>query len=444
MAAPTSDVANDKPTVGYYPWVLVGLLWFCGFFNYADRQALSAVFPLLKAEFGLSDTQLGSLGTAFMVPYALAAAFAGLVVDRTSKKKLVVFGLGFWSLICVATGWAWSFYSLVGFRAAEGLGEAFYFPASMTLIAAFHGGQTRSRAMSIHQTSVYFGITIGGIFAAYLGKTFGWRTPFYGLGWVGMIFAVALWPLLKEPGRRRSQSGEPTPVVEERNSELVATRGAWYLDVWNVISNPAALLLLLVFSGANFVTASLFTWLPLFVYRKFEMDLTAAAFYATLFIQGGSFIGALLGGVLADWFAQRWGGGRAAVQGAGLLIGAPFVYLVATTTNVPLLATSLTLVGLCKGLYEANIFASVFDVVVPSMRGVTAGLMNTLGWALASIATLLIGIISDKYSLSFALSLTSIVYGVAGISALFGSHFLVAPRAISRLQVDKSEPDPEF
>src|SRR5499426_4750052 len=87
----------------YYKWFVVGLLWFVCFFNYADRQAIFSVFPLLKTEMGLSDVQLGIVGSSFMWVYALAAPFAGLVGDRFRRKTLIIAGLVFWSLITLAT-----------------------------------------------------------------------------------------------------------------------------------------------------------------------------------------------------------------------------------------------------------------------------------------------------------------------------------------------------
>jgi len=69
-----------------YPWLVVGLLWFCGFFNYADRQAVNSVFPLLGKEFSLSDFQLGMLGSAFMIVYASTSPLAGYVVDRVTRR----------------------------------------------------------------------------------------------------------------------------------------------------------------------------------------------------------------------------------------------------------------------------------------------------------------------------------------------------------------------
>ena len=96
----------------HYPWFVVGLLWFCGFFNYADRQAVFSVFPLLKAEFGLTKTQLGLLGSVFMVVYAVASPFTGYLVDRFSRRLLIAVGLTFWSVICAATAFSRNFAQL--------------------------------------------------------------------------------------------------------------------------------------------------------------------------------------------------------------------------------------------------------------------------------------------------------------------------------------------
>ena len=173
-----------------YPWYLVGLLWFCGFFNYADRMAVNAVFPVLKTEFALSNLQLGFIGSSFRIVYAVSAPFAGFLVDRASRRVLIATGLAFWSIVCAATGMVRSFGQLLVFRAAEGLGESFYFPASMTLLADYHPPTSRSRAMSVHQTSVYVG-TAGGVWlAGVLAERYGWRSPFWVLGGIGTAYAV--------------------------------------------------------------------------------------------------------------------------------------------------------------------------------------------------------------------------------------------------------------
>lgn len=103
-------------------WAVVGLLWFVCFFNYADRQAIYSVFPLLKAEMGLTDVQLGIVGASFMWVYAAAAPLAGVVGDRFARKTVIIVGLIFWSAITVATALSTQYSHLVIYRALEGQG----------------------------------------------------------------------------------------------------------------------------------------------------------------------------------------------------------------------------------------------------------------------------------------------------------------------------------
>src|SRR5690349_13976111 len=140
-----------------YPWLVVGMLWCICVLNYADRQAIFSVFPKLESEFGFDKTQLGLIGSAFMWFYAGGALFAGLVGDRLRRKDLILGGCLFWSCVTVMTGWCSKLWQFVTVRAAEGFGETFYFPASMSMLSDYHSKATRSRAMSIHQSSVYVG-----------------------------------------------------------------------------------------------------------------------------------------------------------------------------------------------------------------------------------------------------------------------------------------------
>jgi len=100
-----------------YKWWVVFMLWFVCFFNYADRQAIFSVFPVLEKEFGLSKQQLGLIGSAFMWVYAGAAPLAGFIGDRLRRKDLILGGFFFWSVVTVTTGWARKFWHLVTIRA---------------------------------------------------------------------------------------------------------------------------------------------------------------------------------------------------------------------------------------------------------------------------------------------------------------------------------------
>ncbi len=383
------------------------MLWWIAFFNYADRQAIFSVFPLLEREMDLSPVQLGLLGSGFAWVYGLAAPVAGMIVDRIPRKTAILGGLHAWSLICMATVLSKNFRHLFFFRAAEGLGETLYFPASTSLVSDYHDSRTRSRALGLHQTAVYVGTIGGGFFAGLIGQTYGWRLSFVVFGGLGIVLGLALSRLLVEPRRGASEAaGSRVPAG-------TLTFGA-FLRL--AARTPTLLCLMGAFMCANFVAVVLLSWMPKFLYDRFHMGLAMAGLTATIFVQVASMAGAACGGWLADWWRRRSRRGRMAVQLVGVLGGAPFVVLCGSTGSVPVLIVALTCWGFFKGLYDANIFASVFDVVGPEARGTAAGFMNTVGWlAGGGSAPIVIGLLAERTSLGAAIALASIVYVAAGL-----------------------------
>jgi MFS family permease len=172
---------------------------------------------------------------------------------------------------------------------------------------------------------------------------------------------------------------------------------------------------------ANFVAVVLLSWMPKFLYDRFHMGLAMSGLTATVFVQLASMVGAPVGGWFADLWRRRSPRGRMAVQTVGVLGGAPFVVLCGMTASVATLVVSLTLWGFFKGLYDANIFASAFDVVPPEARGRTAGFMNMIGWlAGGGSAPVVIGVIAERASLGAALALASLVYVAAAALLIAG------------------------
>jgi MFS family permease len=393
-----------------YRWAVVGMLWLICLFNYADRQAIFSVFPRLQAEMKLSDVRLGVVGGAFMWVYAAALPFAGIVADRANRKALILGGLLFWSAVTLATGWATEYWHLVLFRALEGLGEAFYYPASMSLLSDYHGKATRSRAMGLHQSSVYAGTVLGGGVAGYCADYYGWRSGFYLFGGLGIALAAVLLFCLREPTRGAADgTAEGTPTVAPEGSIEDAIRGA--LEVARI---PMALVLTAVFVGANFVAVIFLTWMPSYLNRMFKMSLTMAGLNATLWLQAASVAGVLCGGWLADRWARRRRGGRPLVQTVGLLVGAPVVFLTGWTRDVEVLVVAMAGFGFFKGLYDANIWASLYDVVPARRRATAQGLMNAVGWLGAGVAPVAVAAASARYGMAACLSATSAIYLLCG------------------------------
>jgi MFS family permease len=426
-----------------YKWRIVAMLWCISFFNYADRQAIFSVFPLLEREMHLTPVQLGLLGSGFAWVYGLAAPLAGIVVDRARRKTVILGGLHAWSVICLATVVSRNFTHLFLFRAAEGLGETFYFPASTSMLSDYHGSLTRSRALGLHQTAVYMGTIGGGFFAGLIAEAYGWRWSFVVFGGLGVLLGVVLTRFLVEPARGAADAaeGRPKGLRYERPRDpadraLVAQpfRAASAAEASHerpplgfgaflrlVGRTPTLLCLLGAFMCANFVAVVLLSWMPKFLYDRFHMGLAMSGLTATVFVQLASMVGAPVGGWLADLWRRRSPRGRMAVQTVGVLGGAPFVVLCGMTSSVATLVVSLTLWGFFKGLYDANIFASAFDVVPPEARGRTAGFMNMIGWlAGGGSAPLAIGVIAERTSLGAALALASLVYVAAAALLIAG------------------------
>jgi MFS family permease len=414
-----------------YKWYVVGMLWGICFLNYADRQAIFSLFPLLEREMHLTPVQLGLLGSAFAWVYGLCAPFAGNIVDRIRRKAAILGGLFVWSGIAAATALSRTFRQLFAFRAAEGLGETFYFPASMSMISDYHGRATRSRAMGIHQTSVYLGTIAGGFFAGLIGEYYGWRWSLIFFGSLGILLGFALTRLLREPKRGAADFEDAGAGERAAVKERIPIR-EFLAIIWGT---PTALTLMGAFMCANFVAMVLLSWMPKFLYDKFHMSLAMAGLSATIFVQLASMVGSPLGGWLADVLRRRTPGGRLLVQAVGVLCGAPFVVLCGQTRSVVWVLVALTAWGLFKGLYDSNIFASVFDVIAPEARGTAAGFMNMVGWlAGGGLAPLLIGYIAERRSLSLAISLAAVVYVAAG-ALLFLGILVFVKRDVARLEL---------
>ena len=415
-APPVKSPANPSS----YKWYVVGMLWFVCFFNYADRQAISGVFPVLRKEFGFDPEQLGLIGSAFMWVYAAGAPFAGFICDRFPRKHLILGGCFFWSLVTMLTGWCSKVWHFVTVRALEGFGETFYFPASMSLVSDYHGSNTRSRAMSFHQSSVYAGSIAGSWAGAWFAEHYNWRLGFYIFGGAGLILSIFLYRFLIEPRRGQSEQIGVEPVVEKASVGEVLRA---------VFRTPMALLVMGAFMCANFIASMFLIWTPTFLMQKFDFKLTTAGLSGSVFIHLASAVAVPIAGYISDMLAKQMAGGRLLTQAFGLVMGAGFIFMVGFTKDKTTLLLAMTCFGLCKGFYDANIFAGLYDVIPPHARGTAAGIMNTVGWTGGAIAPWAFGAFTKRASgtevanMSVAISFGSVFYIVAALLLIFAILF---------------------
>lgn len=402
-------------------WTQVALLWVICLLNYADRTGIGAVFPLLEKEFSFTKTQLGSIGSSLMIAYGLISLFAGAIADRVSRKGVILGSLQVWSLLTAATSLCSQLIHFIVARVALGLSQAFYFPAAMSLVSDYHGQETRSRAMGLHQTSVYAGLIGGGAFTGWMGQHYGWRSAFVALGGAGVFLGLILVFLLRD---------RPRPSVKPLNLAAEPRQVGHFLR--GFFRTPTSMLLLVAFVCANFVAFVFITWMPSYLYERFHLDLAAAGFGATFYLHTASLAGSILGGIAADRLRRRAAGGRIFVQAFGLLFGAVFIFACGQIRDLILLAAAMAAFGLGKGLYDSNIWASLYETVPKVHRAATVGFMNTVSWIGAALAPITFGKLLDLgVTYETAISSTAVIY-LATSLLLFVGGAVFAPRDVAR------------
>jgi len=272
------------------------------------------------------------------------------------------------------------------------------------------------------------GTIAGSWLGAFFAEHYGWRVGFYFFGSAGMVLAVLLYRWLREPQRGAAEGAVADALPPLALREVAGT----------VFRTPTAILLMAVFMGVNFVAMVFLTWTPTFLVEKFAFKLTAAGLSGSVFIHLASACGSPVGGVLADRLAARIAGGRMLVQLLGLLAGSVFVFLVGTTAHVGTLLASMALFGFCKGLYDSNIFASLYDVIEPRARATAAGIMNTAGWSGGAMGPLAVGWLaghgrhtSEIQNISEAIAWCSALY-LIGVALLLTAIVAFARRDLAR------------
>src|SRR3954451_12025027 len=199
------------PMVSRRAWLAVALLVPVALLNYLDRQLLASMkFSVMRdvSDIGL-EANWGAVLALFKWVYAFLSPIGGYLADRYSRRRVIVAGLFVWSVVTWLTGQVSSYHELLAVRGLMGVSEAFYIPAALALIADFHTGPTRSRAIGLHQMGIYLGVITGG-FGGYAAAHpgLGWRWAFDACGLVGMIYAVPLFVLLGKavpPGVREDR-----------------------------------------------------------------------------------------------------------------------------------------------------------------------------------------------------------------------------------------------
>ncbi len=396
-----------------YKWEMIVLLWFAYFFNQGDRQIYNVVLPLIKKDLLLSDVQLGLVATIFTLCYAVLVPIAGYAGDIFRRKWIVFFSLLIWSTATLFTGISTGLVLLILFRGvATGGGEAFYYPAANSLIGQYHH-KTRALAMSIHQTSLYAGIVVSGFIAGYIGEHFGWRMAFYLFGILGILLAAILYFRLEDT---------PHPNHDPEKNEAAGERIPILTVLISIARKPTALMLCLAFGGMVFVNIGFMTWMPTYLHEDYFLSLTRAGFASTFYHYLFAFIGVLLGGQLSDYLAQKRRTIRMETECLGLLLGAPFIYLMGATENILLCYIAMAAFGFFRGIYDSNLFAALFDVIEPRVRASAVGIMIAFAFVVGAFAPLILGWVKESWGLAVGISSLGYVYLLSALIILFAQY----------------------
>ena len=377
-----------------YPWLVVALLSVVAFLNYLDRQMLSTMQSAIGADITeLQQAQnFGRLMAIFLWVYAVVSPFAGTVADRLSRKWLIVGSLAVWSLVTLLMGHCRSFSQMYWLRGLMGVSEALYIPSSLSLIADYHAGKSRSLAGGLHMTVLYLGQAVGG-FGAIFAAALSWRTTFRVFGIIGVLYALVLVFCLREKRQERAA---------ERHSERSEESASIIKSFSLIFSNVAFWVILMFFASTSLPGWATKNWLPTLFAQHVEGGMAVAGPVATITIALASFVGVMLGGPLSDRWVKKNLKGRIYTSAIGLGVMIPALIVMGLGHGLAAAIGSGLLFGLGYGMFDTNNMPILCQFVPSRLRATAYGIMNMVGVAMGALCTQLLGKIPNL-GLSFAI-----------------------------------------
>ncbi len=315
--------------------------------------------------------------------YAFLSPIGGYVADRFSRRFTICGSLFVWSAVTWWTGHVTSYDELLMARSLMGISEAFYIPAALALIADYHTGRTRSRAVGLHQMAIYCGVIVGG-FGGYVADApnLGWRFAFDACGVFGMLYALPLVLLLRN-----------APKSEAVATEVKASPARAAKDLF---TNFAFILLVLYFTLPALAGWVVRDWMPAILKQQFHIGQGKAGVAATLYWQVAAIVGAVLGGWLADRWMRRHERGRIFVSALGMCLIVPAIFGVGNADSLAVAVAFLILFGLGWGFFDCNNMPILCQIVRPELRATGYGIMNLVSISCGGLADWGFGVLRDR------------------------------------------------
>ena len=413
---------NDGPADGYllskgYSYYVFALLFLLYMFDYIDRLVVVSLFPFLKKDWGLTDTQCGLLVSAVSWAILVFSFPVSLLIDRWSRKKCIGVMAILWSLATAACAFAKNFPQLFLARTAIGIGEAGYAPGGTAMISALFPEKKRSLIVGIWNASIPLGSALGIALGGLIAMRYGWRHAFGIVALPGMLIALLFFFVkdyrtveLVKSAKRPDQTGPPQRMTA---SEIVR----------EFTRTPSLYLTFFAFSGNTFLTTALMSWLPSYFNRVQGLPMDKASLKSSLIMLMAIF-GSPLGGYLADRWLKKKANARLLFSAlsstvTGLIFMVGFYFLQGPAQFTLFLAGGTTAIA-----FASSAIAVTQDVVHPGLRATAYSLcviiMHLLGNALGP---LVVGMLSDRYGIQTALALLPLAALWAGLLFFIGSFF---------------------
>lgn len=383
---------SPAPVSSRYRVFVMGMLVLVYTFNFIDRQIIGILAVPIKADLGLSDTQLGLMGgLAFALFYTTLGIPIALLADRMNRTWILSISLALWSLMTAVCGTVNSFWQLFLARLGVGVGEAGGVAPAYSVICDYFPGPQRARALSAYSFGIPIGSALGIIFGGLIATKVDWRYAFFVVGIAGVVLAPIFKLTVKEPPRGQFDTGisaAPIPF-----GQTFAT----------LLQKPSFWLMAVGAAFSSMMGYGLFFWLPSFFVRSFGMPLLdASLFYGSILLLGG-LAGIWLGGVLADRLGAAHRSAYALVPACAFVLTAPFYLTAVLSTNL-WLTFFLMMVPTALGLaWLGPILAAIQHVVVPGMRATASAVfllvINLIG---LGVGTTALGWLSDSLEARFA------------------------------------------
>jgi MFS family permease len=381
---------------------LLAVLALINFVNFAARQAVIPLIPLLRDHFHATDAALGSLQTFLLVVLAVGSIPFGFLADRFSRKAIIALGIFFWSAASFAGGLVSSFLFFFIARGMVGLGEAAYAPAAQSMISGAFPVERRAFAQAIFASGMLLGGASGQAFGGVIGPRYGWQYVLFLVALAGMLPGLALFGLEEPPRGPRS---EVVPIAR-------------------LLGVPAFVAMISAGICITFSTVSLLTWGVDFAKTYKDFTLREASVLLALIALVSSVLGVLVGGIVADRLHRKLAYGRIMAIAVAFLLAAPFLLMAIQAEEKTIVLLGFSVAVFFMSWYHGPVTAVLHDMMPRRAHATSVGVYMFATQLVGGLGPHVVGKISDLRDMQLGLQIAVAVMVCGALLMLLVIHFI--------------------